>query len=269
MHNTYLKTLDLSIGASKTEIKAAYRRLSKKYHPDVNKSEDAQERFIAIHEAYKFLMDVGPKPNNETITYNYDPYDAAYATWREKAKAYARQKAREAQRQQKLQLLRLLHYFDFLAVGVLVFNLLLVVDYVLPKKVFEENVVAVHKVYENPGNRYGGGSRTYRYDDVYLENFYMRVDGGSALVLGGETKVTVVATSLFESPLYILVSRKQGSVRLEQSYGLYQVFGYIIPVIFLAWLFYRLVIKNPEQQLTLSILIVMLFMVQLFLFFRF
>ena len=49
--------LGVSRDASEEEIKKAYRRLARKYHPDVNKSEGAEERFKEINEAYAVLGD--------------------------------------------------------------------------------------------------------------------------------------------------------------------------------------------------------------------
>ena len=51
------KNLELPLGASKDDIKSAYRRLSKRYHPDKNKNCDYSE-FIKISESYKRLMNI-------------------------------------------------------------------------------------------------------------------------------------------------------------------------------------------------------------------
>lgn len=51
------KTLELNEDASPQEIKKAYRRLAKKYHPDVNKSKEAEEKFKEINGAYEILSD--------------------------------------------------------------------------------------------------------------------------------------------------------------------------------------------------------------------
>lgn len=54
----YYKILGVPRGASTGEIKKAYRRLAKQYHPDVNKGDkDAEERFKEISEAYNVLSD--------------------------------------------------------------------------------------------------------------------------------------------------------------------------------------------------------------------
>ncbi|EKM58382.1 uncharacterized protein PHACADRAFT_252656 [Phanerochaete carnosa HHB-10118-sp] len=51
------KALDLSKSASEKDIRAAYKRLSKKYHPDKNKDSGAEEKFVEIAHAYEVLSD--------------------------------------------------------------------------------------------------------------------------------------------------------------------------------------------------------------------
>jgi curved DNA-binding protein len=53
----YYETLGIERGASEEEIKKAYRRLARQYHPDISREEGAEERFKAISEAYQTLSD--------------------------------------------------------------------------------------------------------------------------------------------------------------------------------------------------------------------
>jgi len=51
------ETLGVSENASADEIKKAYRKLARKYHPDINKSPEAEEKFKEINAAYEILSD--------------------------------------------------------------------------------------------------------------------------------------------------------------------------------------------------------------------
>ncbi len=53
----YYDTLGVEPTAGEAELKTAYRRLARKYHPDVSKEPGAEERFKAISEAYEVLRD--------------------------------------------------------------------------------------------------------------------------------------------------------------------------------------------------------------------
>lgn len=63
----YYKVLGLSKGASEDDIKKAYRKMALKYHPDKNKSPNAEEKFKQVAEAYEVLSD----PKRKEI---YDVY---------------------------------------------------------------------------------------------------------------------------------------------------------------------------------------------------
>lgn len=58
MSDDYHKILGVQPGASKAEIKKAYHRLAKEYHPDKNPgNKEAEQKFHAISEAYKAVSD--------------------------------------------------------------------------------------------------------------------------------------------------------------------------------------------------------------------
>lgn len=57
MARDYYEILGISRDADKEEIKHAYRRLARKYHPDVNKEDGAEERFKEINRAYEVLSE--------------------------------------------------------------------------------------------------------------------------------------------------------------------------------------------------------------------
>jgi curved DNA-binding protein len=53
----YYDVLGVEPGAGEAELKTAYRRLARKFHPDVSKESGAEEKFKAINEAYEALRD--------------------------------------------------------------------------------------------------------------------------------------------------------------------------------------------------------------------
>ena len=81
----YYEVLGVSKDASEADIKMAFRRLAKKYHPDVCKEADAEEKFKEIQEAYAVLSDENRRKqydkfgfeafNNNGGGYNTNGYD--------------------------------------------------------------------------------------------------------------------------------------------------------------------------------------------------
>lgn len=57
MSKSLYETLEISEGASEAEIKKAYRKLARQYHPDVNKDKNAEDKFKEINAAYEILSD--------------------------------------------------------------------------------------------------------------------------------------------------------------------------------------------------------------------
>ena len=67
----YYTTLGVAKNASQEDIQRAYRKLARKYHPDVSKTPDAEEKFKDIGEAYEVLKDPDKRAK-------YDRYGAAW-----------------------------------------------------------------------------------------------------------------------------------------------------------------------------------------------
>jgi molecular chaperone DnaJ len=57
MSDDYYETLGISKSTSKADIKKAYKKLAKKYHPDISKDKSSEEKFKRISEAYAVLSD--------------------------------------------------------------------------------------------------------------------------------------------------------------------------------------------------------------------
>lgn len=66
------EVLGLSPNASEKEVKSAYRKLAKQYHPDVNKEPDAEAKFKEISQAYEDI--INPKPKQNFNQSGFDPF---------------------------------------------------------------------------------------------------------------------------------------------------------------------------------------------------
>jgi len=70
----YYKVLGVEAGAGEAEIKAAYRRLARKFHPDVSKEAGAEEKFKSVNEAYEVLRDTKKRAAYDQLrTRGYKP----------------------------------------------------------------------------------------------------------------------------------------------------------------------------------------------------
>ena len=63
----YYELLGIKKDATEQEIKSAYRQMAKKYHPDVNKSEDANKVIISLNEAKETLLDQEKRAKYDTL----------------------------------------------------------------------------------------------------------------------------------------------------------------------------------------------------------
>lgn len=98
----YYQILGVSKFASKEEIRKTYRRLAHEFHPDKNKSTDAQQKFIEITEAYKILIDSEKRDSYDNLfsnsshekkeqkhENNYDDIFNRYSRWQREAQSEA------------------------------------------------------------------------------------------------------------------------------------------------------------------------------------
>ncbi len=69
----YYKILGVDRSASQGEIKKAYRKLARKYHPDINKDSESEEKFKEISEAYEALGDPEKRARYDQVGRQYRP----------------------------------------------------------------------------------------------------------------------------------------------------------------------------------------------------
>ncbi len=84
----YYEILELPLNSSLEEIKKAYRKKARLYHPDINHSPDAKDKFIRVTEAYDFLM-----TSHEKAQLDDQDYFRIVEEWRKYRQDRSRQRA--------------------------------------------------------------------------------------------------------------------------------------------------------------------------------
>jgi DnaJ domain len=84
----YYEILGIPVNSTIEEIKRAYRKKARLYHPDINPAPDAKDHFISITEAYEFLM-----ANHEKINTDEEAYKKAMDDWRKYRQDRSRKRA--------------------------------------------------------------------------------------------------------------------------------------------------------------------------------
>jgi len=86
--NNYYEILGIQSNASIDDIKKAYRKKARLYHPDINPAPDAKDHFISITEAYEFLI-----ANYQKIKTDDQLYQQAMDDWRKYRQDRSRKRA--------------------------------------------------------------------------------------------------------------------------------------------------------------------------------
>lgn len=67
-------TLGLAVGTSPEDAKKQYRKLTKEFHPDINKEDGAEEKFKKINEAYQIILNGKGTDSNQAHQYGWNPF---------------------------------------------------------------------------------------------------------------------------------------------------------------------------------------------------
>lgn len=264
MSNYYLTILELEPGATKNDIKKAYRRLSKIYHPDLNKSPEAHQKFIELTEAYTFLSQVGPRPHQETVAYDYNPEVSEYELWREKAKARARYKAKEEAKLQRELIKKIFGLFRKCALGLIAFNLLLVLDFSLPHQKTTREVIYKAPMLNLKTGKLQRSSNSY--DIIGFEDYELTVEKGKSENVYIGQKANIESTTMFDKPLTAKFNINGRAVQIGQVYNVYVVFWVLIPLTFLLLFLFQYRFKTLDTKLTLIIFMCFISGFQIYLF---
>lgn len=239
MKNRYYKILGLPDGAPLSDVRKQYRRLVMQYHPDKNKSANAEARFIEITEAYEIVIGKRPLPNNTLC------YTAQKRTSRNKVNAAEELKKRQEEAKSRYQEQKLREfmenelYFRKLTKGFrwqvikisaivgLVLALAMSLDLLLPHHYDVDKVTAFHS-----NSAYGLGGRqvsliqTEENGDFWLEHF------NSSLYYGNH-EIIIESSWLFHNPIRIQKQDKVRAFGFPINFNVFRMSPLLIPLLVL------------------------------------
>ncbi len=222
----YHDILGISFTATKEEIKRAYRVLALKYHPDRNKTEGAEAKFIEINQAYEALYEgkidnpqpMSPPPVNKYERVYEAPTDPTeYEEWLKEVKRRARKnstnktgQSRKNKRNRDLEQYQSFakKYMNPLMVIIAVMSLVYLIDFYLPYKNNNETIINMYysPYYNSKGRAIG--------EDLFLETAYGNIQVGSRdfdqLENLGFTELEVYRTRLLGKPLFYKIIGEEG-----------------------------------------------------------
>jgi hypothetical protein len=176
MRGSAYNVMGLTPGASEEEIRKRYRKLVKKFHPDVNKDANAERKFIEIQEAYEELM----SDNQEQITVEETPktsFETEYTEYRNYAREqYQARKKKEAEDLEKLyvrlQTGPIFLWHKIIAITSLFVMIALILDFVLPYH-YVSDVIASYSTdtYQSMNGNLVSLAKTSKGESFFLNAF--------------------------------------------------------------------------------------------------
>ena len=239
MVKNYYKTLGLSSSASKAEIKVAYRKLAKKYHPDKNKSKQASQLFIEVNEAYAYLTNEGSSYRinypEKTTKSNKSKYSEDELRKRmDWARKYAQYKKVKEERMMELEYYKIhnssrkkiINLINWVSIC---FAFLILVDFkILPTSSI--NVDLITKYVD-----VGSDKLVFKFKDVDDNNFNFGVSLEDVRFLNN-AKIKDYSTEksiLFRQNTHMLLNIDNEIISIENNFCVYKVFYFYFTILLL------------------------------------
>lgn len=239
MVKNYYKTLGLSSSASKAEIKVAYRKLAKKYHPDKNKSKQASQLFIEVNEAYAYLTNEGSsyRINYPEKTTNSNKSKSSEDELRKRmdwARKYAQYKKVKEERMMELEYYKIhnssrkkiINLINWVSIS---FAFLILVDFkILPTSSI--NVDLITKYVD-----VGSDKLVFKFKDVDDNNFNFGVSLEDVRFLNN-AKIKDYSTEksiLFRQNTHMLLNIENEIISIENNFCVYKVFYFYFTILLL------------------------------------
>jgi len=239
MVKNYYKTLGLSTSATKAEIKIAYRKLAKKYHPDKNKSKQASQLFIEVNEAYAYLTNERSsyKINYPEKTTNSNKSKYSEDELRKRmnwARKYAQYKKVKEERMMELEYYKIhnssrkkiINLINWVSIG---FAFLILMDF----KILPTNSINVDLI-----TKYvdiGSEKLVFKFKDVNDNDFNFGVSLDDVRFLNN-AKIKDYSTEksiLFRQNTHMLLNLDNEIISIENNFCVYKVFYFYFTILLL------------------------------------
>ena len=239
MVKNYYKTLGLSSSASKAEIKVAYRKLAKKYHPDKNKSKQASQLFIEVNEAYAYLINEGSsyRINYPEKTTNSNKSKSSEDELRKRmdwARKYAQYKKVKEERMMELEYYKIhnsrrkkiINLINWVSIS---FAFLILVDFkILPTSSIHVDLITKYV-------DVGSDKLVFKFKDVDDNNFNFGVSLEDVRFLNN-AKIKDYSTEksmLFRQNTHMLLNIDNEIISIENNFCVYKVFYFYFTILLL------------------------------------
>tara|TARA_B100001564_G_scaffold359890_1_gene383651 strand:- start:3100 stop:3933 length:834 start_codon:yes stop_codon:yes gene_type:complete len=239
MVKNYYKTLGLSTSATKAEIKIAYRKLAKKYHPDKNNSQHASQLFIEVNEAYAYLTNERSsyKINYPEKTTNSNKSKYSEDELRKRmnwARKYAQYKKVKEERMMELEYYKIhnssrkkiINLINWVSIG---FAFLILMDF----KILPTNSIHVDLI-----TKYvdiGSEKLVFKFKDVNDNDFNFGVSLDDVRYLNN-AKIKDYSTEksiLFRQNTHMLLNLDNEIISIENNFCVYKVFYFYFTILLL------------------------------------
>ena len=198
MKNYYF-ILGVTIYANESDIKQAYRKLALQFHPDRNPSPEAEAIFKEINEAYETLGDRNKKTSYDLLLRGIAPAASTYTKPHRDPRYRPRPPgsfSRKSKRQELLEVMNdYLRYALFSSRVALVFAVVLVLDFSLPKNKTQQQVISTSFKRELRG----GGSFQLNLQDGEVLN----LSRTEVMAFNKGTSVFIYRSSWFDIPMKV------------------------------------------------------------------
>lgn len=243
--------LGLGQDASQEELKDAYRRMAKQYHPDVNTDAGAASRFQQISAAYQVLQGGNNKADISDLFWEEDLQKA----WREEQRARNARQAYEKARRHQQTLHKVYRVLNPMITAYMVFLGLLMLDFILPRQTHDQEIVKVLKVYEGAGRNLSNAYHSHSL--VYFSDFRMQVSREKKILPAAGSAI-VYTTPILKTVMKAEPEKAAESPVLEPQYSIYHRFGLLILLAFVLGVIYFK--QSPHKERRLNVGVLMLFL---------